>query len=131
MKCTDFFGKEKIFCDGLRVGKIKDVLIDGEEWKIIPLEVELRKEAAQEVLGVKFSFKNLLAISAVDPVSKSPSKRPRITSGLKRPTTHIPKNTIAPHLVPSYGLTNRNVSGKTQTLKCQFARRVIIIVFAL
>lgn len=62
MKYTDLIGKE-IFCHGLRVGKIKDLTIDGKEWKIIHLEVELRKEAAQEVLGVKSSFKNLLAIS--------------------------------------------------------------------
>ncbi|MGB9914812.1 MAG: PRC-barrel domain-containing protein [Candidatus Bathyarchaeales archaeon] len=73
MKYTDLIGKE-IFCDSLRVGKIKDIIIDGEEWKITHLEVELRKEAAQEVLGVKSSFKNLLAISAVGPASKAIAK---------------------------------------------------------
>jgi hypothetical protein len=34
----------------------------------------LRKEAAYELLGVKSSFKNVLAISAVGPASKSITK---------------------------------------------------------
>jgi len=73
MKYTDLIGKE-IVCDGMRVGKIKDIIIDGEEWKVTHFEVELRKEAAQEVLGVKSSFKNLLAVSAVGPASKAIAK---------------------------------------------------------
>ncbi len=70
MKYTELVGKE-VFCEGLRVGKITDILIDGEEWKVTHFEIELRKEAAYELLGVKSSFKNILAISAVGPASKS------------------------------------------------------------
>ena len=73
MKYTELVGKE-VYCEGLRVGKITDILIDGEEWKVTRFEIELRKEAAFELLGVKSSFKNLLVISAVGPASKAISK---------------------------------------------------------
>ena len=70
MKFRDLIGKE-LDCEGLRVGRITDVIIDGEEWKITHFEVELRKEAAFEILGVKSTVKNVLAISAVGPASKA------------------------------------------------------------
>ena len=73
MKYTELVGKE-VFCEGLRIGKITDILIDGEEWKVTHFEIELRKDAAFELLGVKSSFKNLLAISAVGPASKAITK---------------------------------------------------------
>lgn len=73
MKYTELVGKE-VYCEGLRVGKITDIVIDGEEWKVTHFEVELRREAAYELLGVKSSFKNLLAISAVGPASKALTK---------------------------------------------------------
>ena len=69
MKYSELIGKE-VYCEGLNVGKISDVIIDGEEWKVTHLEIELRKEAAKELLGAKTSFKNLLAISAAGPASK-------------------------------------------------------------
>ena len=73
MKFSELLGKE-VYCEGLRVGRITDVLVDGEDWKITHFEIELRKEAAYELLGVKSSFKNVLAISAVGPASKSITK---------------------------------------------------------
>ena len=73
MKYTELVGKE-VFCEGLKIGKITDILIDGEEWKITHFEIELRKEAAYELVGVKSTFKNVLAISAVGPASKSMTK---------------------------------------------------------
>ena len=73
MKFSELIGKE-VYCEGLRVGKVTDVLVDGEDWKITHFEVELRKEAAFELLGVKSTFKNILAISAVGPASKSITK---------------------------------------------------------
>ena len=69
MKYSELINKE-IYCEGLNVGKISDVIIDGEDWKVTHLEISLRKEAAKELLGAKTSFKNLLAISAVGPASK-------------------------------------------------------------
>ena len=73
MKFSELIGKD-VYCEGLRVGKITDVLLDGEEWKITHFEIELRREAAFELLGVKSTFKNVLAISAVGPASKSITK---------------------------------------------------------
>ena len=73
MKFSELIDKE-IYCEGLKVGKITDVLVDGEEWKITHFEIELRKEAAYEILGVKSTFKNVLAISAVGPASKAITK---------------------------------------------------------
>jgi sporulation protein YlmC with PRC-barrel domain len=73
MKFSELIGKE-VYCEGLRVGKVTDVLVDGEDWKITHFELELRKEAAFELLGVKSTFKNILAISAVGPASKSITK---------------------------------------------------------
>ena len=73
MKFSELIGKE-VYCEGLKVGKITDVLLDGEEWKVTHFEIELKKEAAFELLGVKSTFKNVLAISAVGPASKSITK---------------------------------------------------------
>jgi len=73
MKFSELIGKE-VYCEGLRVGKITDILLDGEEWKITHFEIELRREAAYELLGVKSTFKNVLAISAVGPASKAITK---------------------------------------------------------
>ena len=73
MKYTELVGKE-VYCEGLKVGRISDIVIDGEEWKVTHFEIELRREAAYELLGVKSSFKNLLAISAVGPASKALTK---------------------------------------------------------
>jgi sporulation protein YlmC with PRC-barrel domain len=73
MKFRELIGKD-LYCEGSRIGKIIDVIADGEEWKITHFEVELRKEAAFEILGVKSTVKNVLAISAVGPASKSMTK---------------------------------------------------------
>lgn len=73
MKFSELIGKE-VYCEGLRVGKITNILVDGEEWKVTHFEIELRREAAFELLGVKSTFKNVLAISAVGPASKAITK---------------------------------------------------------
>ena len=73
MKFSELIGKE-VYCEGLRVGKITDVLVDGEEWFVTHFEIELKREAAYELLGVKSTFKNVLAISAVGPASKAITK---------------------------------------------------------
>jgi sporulation protein YlmC with PRC-barrel domain len=73
LKFSELIGKE-VYCEGLRVGKITDVLVDGEEWKVTHFEIELKREAAYELLGVKSTFKNILAISAVGPASQATTK---------------------------------------------------------
>ncbi|MBN1357342.1 PRC-barrel domain-containing protein [Candidatus Bathyarchaeota archaeon] len=77
MKYNELIGKE-LFCENMRVGKIINIIIDGEEWKVTHFEVELRKEAAFELLGVKSTVRNVLAISAVGPASKAINKNGEI-----------------------------------------------------
>lgn len=83
MKFNELIGKE-VYCEGLRIGKITNVIIDGEEWKVTHFEIELRKEAAYELVGVKSTFKNLLAISAVGPASKAMTKESGIDLQVSR-----------------------------------------------
>ena len=83
MKVSELIDKE-VYCEGLRLGKIKDVHVDGEEWKVTHFEIELRKEAAKELLGVKSSFRNVLSISAVGPASKSLTKNSGIDLQVSR-----------------------------------------------
>ena len=73
MKFNELIGKE-VFCENMKIGKITNIIIDGEKWKITHFEVELKKEAAFEILGVKSTVRNSLAVSAVGPASKSMSK---------------------------------------------------------
>jgi sporulation protein YlmC with PRC-barrel domain len=55
--------------NGFVIGKVKDTVIDPEEWKVTHLEVELTKEASEQILGVKPALfdlpRNTLAISAL------------------------------------------------------------------
>ncbi|MCW4052006.1 MAG: hypothetical protein NWE78_02200 [Candidatus Bathyarchaeota archaeon] len=75
--------EKRIICEDLEVGKVKEFIIDSEQWKITHLEVELTKEAAEIVLGVrKGGIRNLLAISAVDGVDRDISLK--VTKGQLR-----------------------------------------------
>ena len=55
---------------GFKVGKVKDVIVDPEEWKVTHLELELTKEASEQILGVRPALfdlpRNTLAISALE-----------------------------------------------------------------
>jgi sporulation protein YlmC with PRC-barrel domain len=73
LKFSELIGKE-VFCENMKIGKITNIIVDGEEWKITHFEIELKKEAAFEILGVKSTVKNTLAISAVGPASKAMAK---------------------------------------------------------
>ena len=64
MKYSEIIDK-KIYVENFFVGKVKDIYIDEVEWKITHLEVELTKEAANELLGARTAFRNSLAISAL------------------------------------------------------------------
>ena len=57
---------QDVFADNQKIAKVKDVVIDPEEWKITHLVVELTKNAAEEVLGVGKSVLNKIAISALE-----------------------------------------------------------------
>ncbi len=55
---------------GFVVGKVKDIILDTDEWNVTHLEIELNKEAAEQILGVKpamfGSLRHTLAISALE-----------------------------------------------------------------
>ncbi len=64
-----------IFVEDMKLGKIKNVIIDSEGWKLTHLEVEITKEAAKELLGAKTAIKNKLAISALQKRSNSSKEK--------------------------------------------------------
>ena len=60
---------QDVFVDNQKIAKVKDVVIDPEEWKITHLVVELTKDTAEEVLGATYAVKgvlNKIAISALE-----------------------------------------------------------------
>lgn len=69
---SDGLLEKRIVCEDLEVGKVKEFIIDSDQWKITHLEVELTKETAEMVLGIrKGGIRNLLAVSAIDGVEKT------------------------------------------------------------
>jgi sporulation protein YlmC with PRC-barrel domain len=69
MNFTELIDKD-VFVDNQKIAKVKDLVIDTDEWKITHLEIELTKEAAEEILGatpaLTRSVRNRLAISALE-----------------------------------------------------------------
>ena len=77
VKVSELIDRE-VYIEAFKVGKVKSVLVDGEKWKITHLEIELTKDAAEEVLGVRKAVRNVLAISALGPESKCCTSKGRI-----------------------------------------------------
>jgi sporulation protein YlmC with PRC-barrel domain len=88
MKVNELTNKE-VYVESFKVGTVKDVVIDPEEWKVTHLEILLTKEAAKELLGAKKSFRNLLAISAVGPASKCCTSQTRVDLQVSKGQLHI------------------------------------------
>lgn len=88
MKASEFIDKE-VYVETFKVGKVKDVHLDIEEWKVTHLEIELNKEAAKELLGAKTALRNTLAISAVGPGSKCCTSMHRIDVQVSKGQLHI------------------------------------------
>jgi len=66
MKSKEFLYKD-VFAEDEKIGKVKEIEIDPEEWKVTHLEVELEKDIAESVLGVKKGgVRNMLAISSLE-----------------------------------------------------------------
>ncbi len=66
MNSKDFLDKD-VFAEDEKIGKVKELGIDPEEWKVTHLEVELEKDIAESVLGVKKGgVRNMLAVSALE-----------------------------------------------------------------
>jgi sporulation protein YlmC with PRC-barrel domain len=59
-----------VFVENRKIAKVKDVVIDTDEWKVTHLVIELTKEAAEQILGatpaMTRSVLNTLAISALE-----------------------------------------------------------------
>jgi len=66
MRSKEFIDKD-VFTLEEKIGKVKEIEIDSEEWKITHLEIELEKNIAESVLGAKKGgVRNMLAISALE-----------------------------------------------------------------
>jgi sporulation protein YlmC with PRC-barrel domain len=66
MKSKEFMDKD-VFALDEKIGKIKEIDVDADEWKVTHLEVELDKAVAESVLGAKKGgVRNLLNVSALD-----------------------------------------------------------------
>ena len=56
-----------VFAVDEKIGTVKEIGIDQEEWKITHLEIELEKDIAESVLGAKKGgVRNMLEISALE-----------------------------------------------------------------
>jgi sporulation protein YlmC with PRC-barrel domain len=64
MKISELLDKD-VYAEGKKIGEVKDVYVNAEEWEVTHLEIQLTKEAAHEILGAKTSIRNTLAISAL------------------------------------------------------------------
>jgi sporulation protein YlmC with PRC-barrel domain len=66
MKSREFLYKN-VFAEDEKIGQVKEIEIDPEEWKVTHLEVELEKNIAESVLGVKKGgVRNMLTISSLE-----------------------------------------------------------------
>jgi sporulation protein YlmC with PRC-barrel domain len=66
MNSKDFLDKD-VFAEDEIIGKVKELGIDPEDWKVTHLEIELTKDIAESVLGAKKGgVRNMLAISALE-----------------------------------------------------------------
>lgn len=88
MRFSELINKE-VYVDTLKVGTIKNVVVDAEEWKVTHLEIQLTKEASKELLGAKKSFRNILAISAVGPASKCCTSQNRVDLQVSKGQLHM------------------------------------------
>jgi sporulation protein YlmC with PRC-barrel domain len=88
LKFSEMIEKE-VYVENFKVGDVKDVIVDPEEWKVTHLEIKLTKEASKELLGAKKSFNNVLAISAVGPASKCCTSHTRIDLQVSRGQLHV------------------------------------------
>jgi len=66
MKSKEFMDKD-VFALDEKIGTVKEIGIDPEEWKITHLDIELEKDIAESVLGAKKGgVRNMLDISALE-----------------------------------------------------------------
>jgi sporulation protein YlmC with PRC-barrel domain len=66
MRTREFINRS-VFALDEKIGTVKGIEVDPEEWKITHLEIELKKEIAESVLGAnKGGVRNMLAVSSLE-----------------------------------------------------------------
>lgn len=66
MNSREFIDKD-VYLGSEKIGKVKEIGIDPESWRVSHLEVELEKDVAESILGAKKGgVRNLLSTSALE-----------------------------------------------------------------
>ncbi len=66
MRTREFINRS-VFALDEKIGTVKSIEVDPEEWKITHLEIQLEKDIAESVLGAKKrGVRNMLAIEAIE-----------------------------------------------------------------
>jgi sporulation protein YlmC with PRC-barrel domain len=66
MRTREFINRS-VFALDEKIGTVKGIEVDPEEWKITHLEIELKKDIAESVLGAnKGGVRNMLAVSSLE-----------------------------------------------------------------
>jgi sporulation protein YlmC with PRC-barrel domain len=66
MRTREFINRS-VFALDEKIGTVKSIEVDPEEWKITHLEIELKKDIAESVLGAnKGGVRNMLAVSSLE-----------------------------------------------------------------
>ena len=64
---TKEFMNRSVFALDQNIGTVKGIEVDPEEWRITHLEIELKKDIAESVLGAKKGgVRNMLAVSSLE-----------------------------------------------------------------
>ena len=66
MRTSEFMNRS-VFAQDEKIGTVKSIEVDPEEWRITHLEIELKKDIAESVLGAKKGgVRNMLAVSSLE-----------------------------------------------------------------
>ena len=66
MRTSEFMNRS-VFALDEKIGTVKSIEVDPEEWRITLLEIELKKDIAESVLGAKKGgVRNMLAVSSLE-----------------------------------------------------------------
>ena len=66
MRTREFINRS-VFALDEKIGIVKGIEVDPEEWRITHLEIELKKDVAESVLGAKKGgVRNMLAVSSLE-----------------------------------------------------------------
>ena len=66
MRTKEFINRS-VFALDEKIGTVKGIEVDPEEWRITHLEIELKKDIAESVLGAKKGgVRNMLAVSSLE-----------------------------------------------------------------